>query len=576
MTDPRSFIGSLEASDYFALLLALVLSAWLAFVLGRPRGWAREAALAAAFVPVPAVALFSKQFNVVGWHAFMHASPIYQIMAHGGAPEDPLYAGGALRYPWAEFWLTASIARLSGANPIQLTLLAQALAYLVFLGAAAWLAAALTPDRGTIGLAALLSAFGISIFHSSLVAEGLARAFPPLWLETRTVPLDKFLSVTAMPIGYAAMLLAAAAGVRLAAGLGNARRLIGCSAACTLVAVFIHPLSWLGILVVDGVVALVLLVDKQPSTWRRLAALALSVGLPSALAIPYLRSIGASQSSDGWLGLTSSLSLFEAKSADLGLFLAVFLLLAYLLRAELLQRLRTGERAPLVLLIAIACLAAAYLLVRAPGRNEYKFLLQLAPLAAPLMALSLRRLLERHRALGLGLLFLLLLPGSRMLGVRPWFSVTDPVRLEGQYQRALDPAADELYQWVAANTPANAVFIAADLRMPPLGRRSLYVAVDAPWQGRDGWGLARESLLQWHVRRPDAEMHRRQSLATIVLSKDWSAPYPQVMAAIQAAIPGRPIFVHAPWPAVSAKLDVTHGFVRRFGNAAGSIHEWLQ
>jgi hypothetical protein len=254
----------------------------------------------------------------------------------------------------------------------------------------------------------------------------------------------------------------------------------------------------------------------------------------------------------------------------------VVLLLGYLMRDELLARVRARDRATLVLMIAISCLAAAYLLVRAPGRNEYKFLLQLAPLAAPLMALSLRRLLERHRALALGLIFLLLLPGSKMLGVRPWFSVTDPARLEGQYQRALDPTTDELYQWVADNTPANAVFIAADLRIPPLGRRSLFVAVDAAWQGRDGWGLARESLLQWHVRRPDAEMHRRQSLATIVLSPDWSAPYPQVMAAIQAAVPRRPIFVHAPWPAVAAKLDVTHGFVRRFGNAAGSIYEWLR
>jgi hypothetical protein len=575
MNDPPSFIASLAAADYFALLLAALLTAWVAFVLRSVRTWAREALLAAAFVPVVAVAPFSKQFNVVGWHAFMHASPIYQIMAHGGAPEDPLYAGAALRYPWAEFWLTASVARLTGSNPILLTLLAQTVAYLVFLGAAAWLCAAISEDRGTIGLATLFSAFGISMFHAGLFAEPLGRAFPPLWLETRVVPLDKFLSVTAMPIGYAAMLLAAAAGVRLAAGQGDVRRLLGCSAACTAVAVFIHPLSWLGILVVQGVVALVLLAGPAPRPWRRVGALALSIAVPSALALPYLRAIGASQSSDGWLGLTRPLSLLEAKMADLGFFLAVLLLLGYLLRDDLLARVRARERATLVLLIAIGCLAAAYLLVRAPGRNEYKFLLQLAPLAAPLMALSLRRLLQRQPALALVLLFLLLLPGSRMLGARPWFSVTDPARLEGQYQRALEPTADQLYQWVAANTPANAAFIAADLRMPPLGRRSLFVAVDARWQGRDGWGLARESLLQWHVRRPDAEMHRRQSLATVVLSPDWSAPYPQVMAAIQAAVPGRPIFVHAPWPAVSAKLDATHGFVRRFANAAGTIHEWL-
>jgi hypothetical protein len=161
-----------------------------------------------------------------------------------------------------------------------------------------------------------------------------------------------------------------------------------------------------------------------------------------------------------------------------------------------------------------------------------------------------------------------------VLGERPWFEVTDPARLDGQYQRALDPSADELYQWVAHETPADAVFIAADLRVPPLGHRSLYVAVDAPWRGRDGWGLPRTSLLQWHVRRPDAEMYRRQQLATIVLSPDWAAPPDAVLQEIAAAIPGRSIFVHAPWPGVAAKLDRTPGFQRRFGNAAGSIHEW--
>jgi hypothetical protein len=187
----------------------------------------------------------------------------------------------------------------------------------------------------------------------------------------------------------------------------------------------------------------------------------------------------------------------------------------------------------------------------------------------------LRRLLSRHRELALGLLFLLLLPGAQLLGIRPWFQVTDPARIVGQYQRALDPAADELYQWVANQTPSDAVFIAADLRMPPLGRRSLYVAVDAPWVGRDGWGLARNSLLQWHVRRPDADMYRRQRLATIVLSPDWSSPAEGVMQEIESAVRGRAVYVHAHSRLVSAKLEATPGFLRRFANAAGSIYQWL-
>jgi hypothetical protein len=569
----NGFFASLGPPDYFATALALLVVLVVAWARHSRHGL--ELLLATAFLPLPGVALFSRQFNVVGWHAFMHASPIYQIMERGGVPpEDPLYAGEALRYPWVEFWLTALGARGTGVSPIVLTLFAQACAYAVLLGAAVWLASAVTEDRLTIGLAALLSAFGISIFHSSVFAEPVQRAFPPLWLESRVVPLDKFLSVTAMPLGYAAMLLAAAAGVRLAAGRGDPRRLFGTIAGGTLVAVFIHPLSWLGILVAESVVGVVLWASRSAGDVRRIAQLAVSVLGPSLIALPYLRSIGASESSEGKFGVTPTLSLFEAKLADLGFFLATFALLAYLERTALLARLRKRERAAWVVLLVIICSSVAYLVVRAPGRNEYKFLLQLVPFAALGMALSLRSLLDRHRALGLLLVFFLVLPGGRVLGDRPWFEVTDPARLEGQYQRALDSSSDELYQWVAHQTPADAVFVAADLRMPPLGHRSLYVAVDAPWRGRDGWGLARNSLLQWHVRRPDREMYRRQQLATIVLSPGWAAPASTVLQEIQAAVPGRRIFVHAALPGVSAKLDRTVGFQRRFGNAAGVVHEW--
>ena len=111
--------------------------------------------------------------------------------------------------------------------------------------------------------------------------------------------------------------------------------------------------------------------------------------------------------------------------------------------------------------------------------------------------------------------------------------------------------------------------------MPALGRRSLYIAVDAQWLGRDGWGLARNSLLQWHVRRPDVEMYRRQSLATIVLSPDWSAPAEDVMREMEAGVPGRSLYAHSQSQSVSAKLDATPGFARRFGNGAGTVYEWL-
>jgi hypothetical protein len=345
-------------------------------------------------------------------------------------------------------------------------------------------------------------------------------------------------------------------------------------AACTLCAALVHPLSWLGLLVYQGVVAFTLLVRRERAATHRAVEIALAVIVPSALCLPYHRALSRSESSDGFMGLTDSWALFTSKLADLAFFLATFALLAFLQRGELARRLRERDAVTLALGAAIGSLSIAYLGVRMAGRNEYKFLLELVPAAAPLMALSLREGLRRHAVLTLALLFLLLIPGGMILGSRPWFEVTDPARLEGRYHRALDPEADALFDWVATNTPKDAVFLAPDLRTPPLGRRSLYVAVDAPWRGRDGWGLPRNSLMQWHVRRPDREMYRRQHLATVVLNPDWAAPPAETMAAIQAEVPNRPLFVHAWHAALAEKLARTPGFTQRFSNRAGAIFSY--
>jgi hypothetical protein len=575
MTAP-SFFHSLGPTEWFALLLAAAMT--VVFLATHERPFAIRAVGLTAFLPVPIVALFSKQFDLVGWHGYMHVSPIFQLMERGGlVPEDPVYAGGSLRYPWVEHWVLARASLVTGINPLVLALVAETIAYLAFVAAAGWITSKVTRDPAAIGLGMLLSTFGISVAHMSVFAEPLMRAFPPLWLESRVVPIDKFLNVTAAPLGFASLVVAAAAGLELLTTERRVRRDRGVAAlvaGCTLCAALVHPLSWLGLLVYQGAIALVLLLRRTREGALRAGELALAVAVPSLVCLPYLLSISRSESSEGWMGLTPSWELLAAKLADLGFFAAPFALLAYLHRAELARRLREREPVTLVLAAVVGTLALGYLAVRMPGRNEYKFLLELIPAAAPLMALSLRARLRSQPVLAAVLLFLLLVPGGRILGSRPWFEVTDPARLEGGYHHALEPAADELYTWIAEHTPKEAVFLALDLRTPPLGRRSQYIAVDAPWRGRDGWGTTRNDLLQWHVRRPDREMYRRQQLATIVLNPGWDAPPAATMAAIQRDVGGRPLFVHAYYPALAAKLESTPGFTRLFENRAGAIFSY--
>ena len=565
------FWDGLGRSGQVSIGLAIAMALLVVVTVKRPL--ARWLIPGLAFFPVPVVALFSTQFDLAGWHGFMHAAPIYQMMNGGPVPpEDPLFAGGSIRYPWVEQWLVAQVSRITGANVHVFTLAMEVVAYAVLLGAGWWLAAAVSKDRGAIALAVLFTGFGIALVHVGPLLEPFERAFPGLWLETRVIPLDKFANITAMPIGYAAMAVAMAAAVRLGAGLGRAPHLAATVAAGTLIAAFVHPLSWFCLCAFAGVVGVSLLLVRKRDDYLRLVWLAVAILLPSALAFPYLRSVGMSESSDGWSGLTRPAALWLAKLGDVTVYLAPLGVLTYLNRVKLRHMVRTGNRAAGIVLLSVPCMATGYLLTRFPGRNEYKFLLCLVPAAASIMGSCVRELLDRQRAVGGILLAFLLMPGGQILGSRPWFTVTEQVRTDGRYLRALDSSADELYQWIARETPPRSVFITAEYGVPALGRRGLYIAVDTPWRGRNGWGLAAASLLQFHVRRPDAVMALRQQRANVLLGPSWSQLPSSVIRSIEADVPGRPLFVHTRDRAVMAKLDGTSGFRRGFSNAAGSVY----
>ncbi|HEX6764363.1 MAG TPA: hypothetical protein VF103_02770, partial [Polyangiaceae bacterium] len=355
---PDSFFGSLGPTEYFALILAAAMTA--AFVAVRNRSFALRAIALIAFLPVPVTALFSKQFDIVGWHGYMHASAMYQIMDRGvNVPEEPFYAGGSLRYPWVEHWIMAKASLLTGVHPLILALIAETVAYAALLAAAYWIASKVSKDPLVIGLSMIFSGFGISIFHSGLLAEPLARAFPPLWLESRVIPIDKFLNVTAAPMGYAAMAVSAAAGYEAITTERRDRRIPGVIAGATLVAALIHPLSWLGVLVYQGTFALLLLLRRKREALLRSGEIVLAVALPSALCFPYHRSLSISESSDGWMGITESWRLFNGKIWDLGFFLATFALLAYIQRVELWQRLKKLDPSIVASAIVMTTLSTA-------------------------------------------------------------------------------------------------------------------------------------------------------------------------------------------------------------------------
>ena len=134
-----SFLNAFDNSDLLAIALASCMCVLVMWSLRRRVGTWLIPTL--AFVPVPVVALFSREFDLVGWHGFMHASPISRILDGGPIPpEEPLFAGGSLRYPWIAHWIVAHLVQLGGANVHVMTRSIEIIAYAAFLAGGCWLA----------------------------------------------------------------------------------------------------------------------------------------------------------------------------------------------------------------------------------------------------------------------------------------------------------------------------------------------------------------------------------------------------------------------------------------------------
>src|SRR4028118_1267090 len=69
--------------------------------------------LALLILPVVALIFINPKFAVVGWHEFMHASIVFNIMNGLVPPEDVLLAGYPLKYPWAHHYLVALLCQIA-------------------------------------------------------------------------------------------------------------------------------------------------------------------------------------------------------------------------------------------------------------------------------------------------------------------------------------------------------------------------------------------------------------------------------------------------------------------------------
>jgi hypothetical protein len=519
-------------------------------------------------VAVAIPALVNRYVPIRG-DAWIHAGIVWEIVHRGLPPEDPRFAGLTLNYVWLFNAFIALLVRLSGDGPfafmplfnvVQAGLTAS-LAYRI--GLAAWHRRAAA--RGTLLMVVLgFSAGTWLLWPLGLLRPLLGESRGPErlaeYLQTVKFPsaeiifslsapygymvnfFDKLLTGTALHYAYVLMMVHLWAWLLWLADR-RARWLV-VAAASAAGMLFFHGVVGLSVVPVSLAVIVGLAVVRLRWPWlpsrSSLAGFGAATAIGAALAGPYTRSISA-----GWAAEKSGLEHhYLALDAVVPWTLIAACAVAWWFAIGPIARAFRERRAgPATALAAAIGMSAFTCVVRLPGANETKFVfaafVPLAVLAGAGWADAWgawRRRLGRTGARVAFAAAFLVIPVLSIAG----FALDPGPRTRPELNPR--PGEAELYRWIRASTPVDAVFVDARYRdlIMVTGQRELYLGTHN--------GPEKAAF-------PLTELLRRRALVADVYGEahDW-ASHRAALAAL-----GRPVYVvyrpedadgRSPWAAI--------------------------
>jgi len=526
--------------------------------------------------PNVAVELWNPIDRAVSFHGFWHVSILYGILQDGVPPEDRLFAGRPLLYPWGYQWMAAALVQTLGVSPgwafagVNLLGLALSMVSIHFV------AVRFLDDRRDARLATLLALFGLGI-SSAFYLNDLARRHLGLLLEFRGLPpVSYFTTINGTAAGLACYSLFLAGIVALGSTPSARLRsltMVGAGIAGT---GFFYPFHFLSAVAVAMLASAAGNLAAGRQGLRDAAATASTVAFAAALVAPYILGLTGPKADAARLHVSNP-SYMMAKLNQL-LFLLVPLAVVTLVeRRAVLAAWRARPAAGSALLVAAIVPISLYLGVTAPLTNEYKFMtlavLSLGILAAP----ALGALLRRRSAVGFLVLAAFLTPLGSILVFKTWeeWRVSDPFVEDGRTIRHADPEAEAIYAWIREASPSDAVFVDSYRTVPVFGQRALYVALDLRRRQphvHDGWGFPAEWILKLNYGHPAAEVDRRKALATDLCCGSGAPPTDDRLDAFNIDVRARPVFVVARQRANRARLESDRRFLRVVASRDAAVY----
>jgi hypothetical protein len=560
-----------------SLLLSLALaSVFLVLVRYRAPRWIH---LVLGVLPPALLLLCFPSLRVYGYHGFLQAGIVYQILHGNIPPTSPLLAGQPGTYPWGGAMILAAISKLFGISPFWAAAIVSIASLVVLLLATYRIGLLVTGDReaSLFGTAIPLYAFTFTqAVPDNPIRSFLERIVPIPFVEPRGAPiLEKFNGCTAFPLGLALYAVALLYLLKLAREGAPRLPAIAAFAASFLALGYVYPYLFPSTALLTAVA--VVLAWRAAGTGKRLALiLSGTLVLVAACVLPYYLHLKTGRTNHA-LELIPLPGFLRALAVIVVTFLPISLLVAWA-RRPVRETLRAQGRAATLLLVSAGMNTLLFAFLLAPLWSQHNFLL-LAVFALGIVGgIAFQALYERAWPAALAVLALFLVPFCLdcLHKVNDWDDAPRVFREAGVTLEHTDPAERDLYRWVRTQTDPRAVFVDRELGLPVFGQRALFVALPKHKEmkalitdGGDGYALDPRIFMKIVDGYPEALVDQRLEIAERILA--GATPAPSDLAAIAAAGP-RAYLVLRPGSTDTARPQDATLFVV-FTNPAATVIE---
>jgi hypothetical protein len=479
------------------------------------------------------VYIYNYELRITSIHTFFRAGPAYQIINGHCPPQDPLFGGEPLHYQWGYVWAAAMVSKLLNVTPFT----SFGIINVLSLAGCLWLLykiSNLLIDNPKINAFSAVFVFycGTFIHPNILVKIGNILHLPHA--ETRVFPLlRKVHNNNGVPLGLAFFLLAAYGILKLfdkKTIIHSLMVLVGAGGSFFFYAAF-GP----GLLVWIGCIGLIWVTKYKDADFRSFGIVLLIIGtlvsLSLLLVYPYYKQISGQ---GHFLEIRlSDLKNIAQNSFNFVLPSIISLCIVFFYRNFIKNNLRRQT------LCLLGCLFISnilcYLSFDFRSNVEYKYLLlSLLPFGL-IGGIAFMQIRITSKWLGLGLLFILLLPVFQITRYQIESSPQNifevdhtPLYYEsGINLESSDPEENEMYRWIRNNTSMDTYFLDKKTKIPVYAQRSLWVAFDTG-QKLPGYSIRVHGIKSLHG-YDDQEYARRQQMTQNIFGNETSLTIEEIV-----------------------------------------------